>query len=262
MLIYQPKLKKKRQFIIIFLKARFILYILILVGGIIFALMSDYFSIKRLSIVSSDSNKDYQDFIVAQLANRNIFIFWLFKFKQFEKELLNKYPIIGKVNFQFVRLKPGDIELKVEIVLRKEIGLYCYNKECYFFDQTGYLFKKGDENLEKYLPVLILPSFSGQPYKISQLIPYDIVQNLTEIKRFSHDLNLQVRRVELTAIEDYKISLANYEAYFLVEKNALANNLLNLKVFLTKKLNDDVHYLEKVVYLDARYSDKVFEMLK
>lgn len=260
--LYRPKLKKKRYFGVLILKARFIIYCFILVGVIVFGLTRDHFSIKQVKVDDEAPAGDYQNFIIRQVINRNIFIFWLLGLRKLHDSLLARYPVIKEAKFQPIRLEFGNIEVRVKILLRSEVGLYCYDKECYFFDETGYIFKRSDQQLERNLPLLILQDFGSQPYGIKRQIRIDLVQDLIAIKHFFDNLDLKVRSVEFTAIDDYKILLINYDAYFLIEKENFANNLLNLEVFLTKKLNDDVHYLEKVVYLDARYQDKVFELLK
>ncbi len=262
--LYRPKLKRKRYLSELIFKARVFIYFLALLVIVGFGLTRDYFLIKKINIKSEDEvvEESFRKSIISEVTGKNIFLFWFLVQNQLREKLLAKYPSISEAKFQFARLEFNNIELILKIEIRQEVGLYCYNKECYFFDKEGYLFKKGDESLERSLPILILQGFSGQPYRIRQKIRSDIAKDLIEIKHFFDNLGLKARIVEFTVIEDYKIYLGNYEAYFLVEKENLINSLLNLKIFIINKLNNDAHYLEKVVYLDARYQDKVFEMLK
>lgn len=251
--------KKYRPKIYFFKKTRWLLYSLSLFITLFLFLSQDYFNIKKVELnFQFQEEKNYKEFIKKSAENKNFFYFWFKKRSDVIKKFKNLFPETKNQFFKIKKFGFYDIELSFEFEVRKPYLIYC-NKKCYFFDKEGVLFKEAEKALARgYIEF----SEENKEYKFKGKIKKDIIYDLAYIIKILNLEALDIRKILKLKSSDYKIYIGENSSYILLSKEYLKQGLLNLKIFLEKKLKEDKNYLKKIEYIDARYKTKIFEKLR
>lgn len=262
MSLYKPKLQKQFRLHFLLSKIKLLAYIVLPLILLVYFLARQDFSISKINFENNYDLK-YQDFAKQKLLGKNFFVFLFYGKNKFLENFSGQFPEIDNAHFKLLILKPKNILISLSFLLREPVGLVCnHNADfqtfgCYFYDKNGFIFGTANELMSERFPILIFDNLTN--FKPKQTISSIAIKDIEKIRTLFGNFNLTIDEIISTKAEDYKITFKNFGFYVLVNQKRIDDNILNLKVFLSKKFNNDPKYSTKILYLDARYKDKIFE---
>ncbi len=259
--------KSQKRYKINFQKAKIIFLLtlfLILALSYVF-LFSPIFKIEQINISGNKTIKDEQikDSLNSFL-NKQILIF----FDRNNLFLATSSKIKNILSSQFSKIASVQINkslvkrfINLKIVERKEVGIFCREKKCYYIDQQGIAFEKAPET--KGTLILVIKDNSQSLIKIGdRIIEKDELTSLVQIKqRLTSQLGLGVLNfeIEANALRDLRASI-NQGWYILFDwTKDLEKQVEALKLILSEKIKKDRINLE---YVDLRIEGRAYYKVK
>ena len=207
------RIKRKKSI----LKNRFFwlgILILIFWGTIIYFLFfSKFFQIKEIRISGNlrVSDEEIKNKIGENLESKIFFLptksIFLLDSKKIKEEILKQFPQIFdlKINRQFPQT------LNINLIERKEVAIFCFEKECFLLDGEGIIFQKSE------LGESLVKISEGQIEKIPELgervIEKDYLDDILKIQKYvQEELKIEIegftvfeRRLDLKTKEGWEI---------------------------------------------------------
>lgn len=240
----------------------FFIGILFLCGLIYFLFFSKVFEIKTITVQGSKLIDNSEIELFTREGAKNIF---LFPKQKTEKIILEKFLTVEEVVIK--RELPS--KLKILIIERKALILFCQKENCFFTDKNGLLFFHAEKmltenNQDVRLPIIVSHSeqefFLGnnavEPETVSFIFDLSNIMGQYPKIKINHFL---VDFPKITAIVE-----KDWEIYFSQEKDLKTQTqnlilLLENEIFSEKEKNDlEKHNLE---YINLMFS-KIFYKYK
>jgi cell division septal protein FtsQ len=256
---YKKKKKRRRiKFVLI------LLGVLAIIGALVYLSRLERFLIIDVTVVG-ENIVDKGDTIQAVQQLINGYYLWVIPRDNtflYPRRIIKQRLIEG-----FSRLESVDLnldEFRTLVVTVKEripFALYCVADECFFLDKEGFIFA-------------LAPSFSDGVYFVystEEPIDNPIGKQLTSTENFESllgfmkilpTLNLHPMAMKIT-VDDYNLLLSNGGRLIWRREDDPVLLRSNLEAFLSDdsiKVQED--FLEKVLYLDLRTTNKVFYKFK
>jgi len=240
----------------------------VIVGGLIFLLFfNSYLKISHWSILGAEmiSDKDVQDLLLKETAER-----WLF-FPQdnFLIMLVRSHSLGGmlKQNFKEIRnvsLRPDWREdflnhFLVNIEERKKIGIWCgkeSEQDCFFFDETGYLFKSVPESKGPFI-INVKDEVGAELGLGDKIEDIDLVKSLIVIDEKFNELPLLV--IETISVinqnHDFILKTNNGWILYFDPKESVADEFRVFKALLDK---EEIKITDAIEYIDLRIKNRAY----
>jgi hypothetical protein len=190
------------------------------------------------------------------LPKKNIVIF---PKKKIIRDLMHEIPRLSTIEIS----KESSQEISIAITERTPLALYCGDisnillpHDCYFIDDKGYIFSEA-------------PAFSGDVYFIysnkeplpeplgKAFLPQEVFGPLSTYIKSLSSMGVHGRALVLDP-EDYHLVLANSGEIIWRREDNLDLIGENLKTFLGTVEGEDKSFLNKILYIDLRFENKVF----
>ena len=202
------------------------------------------------------------------LSKRNLL---LLPRRQIKQSIIEQIPLIGQVDIDTKRT--GQVNhLFITVHERRPVALWCRLKECYFIDQTGFVFSLAP-NFSDNILLKIYSQGVSDPLKTRPLAQADFVllikagDILPDVLMQADILKAEVSKAVVTADKDYEFYITQIldgerrEWKLLFDsQDDFAHLLSNLEAALaTDDFQQD--YLQKngqLEYIDLRFGNKVF----
>ncbi len=265
--IHSPEFHKKKTREEKIKRAIKIIILIIILSIPVYFARSEKFLIKSVVVSGNNVTKseDIQQIVSDNLSGS---YFWLFPHEnivlypkdKIVSDLLNKQP---RLNSVVVTQTEGNT-LEVAVTERAPMALYCKDystpvapEECYFLDDTGYVFSKA-------------PSFSGNVYLVyatsdvyEEPIGHSIIDKENFLKTAAFAKTLPplgiYPRIFLLKNDEYRIILSNKAEIMWPRDKDLNEVRTNLASFLAdKSIKSDPEFLNKILYIDMRFGNKIF----
>lgn len=202
------------------------------------------------------------------LSKRNL---WLLPRREIKQSILDQIPLIGEVEIDIKRIAQKN-HLIITVSERRPVALWCRFKECYFIDQTGFVFSPAPTFSDNVL-LKIYSQGSSNPLKSRPLARSDFVllieagEILPTVLAEAGILKAEVAKAVVTADQDYEFHIiqvldsGRQEWKLLFDSRDDFTRLVsNLQAALiTDGFQQD--YLQKngqLEYIDLRFGNKVF----
>ena len=255
--------KRKRNFI------RYLIFIvilfLILITSAIFLLRIDRIQIKNVEISGEQmiSKEDLSTFINNTIQGSYLWVvpktnYLLYNPKKTERDVLNQFPTIKSVS-----ITRSDFQkLSVVVEERKPQSLWCEENEtsdpqdCYFVDDTGFIFSKS-------------PYFSGNVYFVyrglldrnepigAHVLPQKDFQDFESFLNLVKKLKLNVVSANIEESKDFDIVLSSGTKILFNSQISYDDIYSNLSSVL-KSDQFASSTIDSLDYVDLRFGNKVF----
>lgn len=260
-LLESSKKKKRRKIII-----RLIFAFLLLVAVCVFVIWSfylDYFRIKNINI---EGNSFIEKEKIIGNINNYISGKYFYLIPKNNILIASKKKVADNLLNNFFRIKSVDVSknlpdgLTVKIEERNPSALLCENKNCFFIDDTGYVFEES-------------PFFSGDIFikfidqredvgnlvsdrKLSfQLIPESGFRNLINFSESLSKDGIKISGMVLKNEGLYEFHTSEEWYILLSERSDYKISIDNLRIALNEQIKEKRPELE---YIDLRLQNKVF----
>ena len=237
---------------------------LILVLGYIF-LFSPIFEIKQINISGNKTIKEEEiKDSLNNFLNKQALIFFnknnlfLATSGRIKSVLDKEFPKIASVQISKSIIKRF---INLKIIERKEVGIFCREKKCYYIDQHGIAFEKAPET--RGTLILVIKDESQSLIRIGEeVIKEDKLITLIQIKqRLTSQLGLGILNFEIKSgiLRDLRANI-NQEWYVLFDwSKDLEKQVKALRLILSEKIKKDRSNLD---YIDLRIDGRAYYKLK
>lgn len=199
-------------------------------------------------------------FLNLPLVERNsLWIIWLRK-KKIKEKLISEFLPLKKANIQLELLKD---KVKIEVQERKEVGIWINKKNSFYFDQTGFLFRKAPSYEGKIITPVSNP---GQNLKLGEKVkPPKVLKSVLALinnQYLQNEINLDRIKVinQNQALKVY-FSDGVYALFSISgEKSDFSQSVYVLRQTLEKKVKQDKK--DKLKYIDLRIPNRAYIQYK
>lgn len=250
----EEKRKKKRKRRLLFCLP----ILLVVLGGLLWFLRSDWFSITRVEIIgvkeslSLDLKGAFYEEIMRKkepffgFFKSNNLLSIIFRTKEYEKTLSQAYPILASVNISFSPFKRSII---IKTMEKENFALWCFREEkCWWFDGSGTAFLEGPVSEGELIPKIIAPS----PVSIGErVLDADYFSRVKEVFEFLREIGyrrtLYLQPIEFAEVETREKGKPSI--YFSLRHNPL---------FALKAVQGLQGKFPRIQYIDLRAYNRVF----
>jgi hypothetical protein len=265
--LHTPEFHKKKVWLARLKAALLILIVAVFIGVPIYLLRTERFLISSVEISGNSVTKseDIQKIVGEDLSGKYIWIFpcsntAIFPEEKMKNDLKTAIPRLSSIVITRTNAK----NLKVAVTERAPVAEYCTNIEdpanpadCYFIDDTGYIFSKA-------------PAFSGNVYLTYKGDPFyndPMEKQVLEADEFAKTRKFVdaldplgiYPRVFLIKMDEYHLLLSN-STEIMWEKNVGLDAVRqNLAAFFSQAtIKSEADFLKRVLYIDMRFGNKIF----
>ncbi len=218
-------------------------------------MMADMWRIHDVHVVGAKhTNKTaIQQYVWDILDQKRLLIFpgnqsYVYAENRIVDEIMQNFPGVESIDIDVDR--HGLLTVAIED--RRALGVWCDTSECYFYDDTGVLFKKSFS----YTGAL----FTKWKYTVSDAVVHlgekvpciDICMD-EKFLYFLHD-----KRIDQAVIDKEMITLTSTDGYYLKTSFSATTTMRHVEQLEKKELG----ILGKVEYVDVRFPHKIFYRVK
>jgi hypothetical protein len=271
------KRRKKRFFFRLYL---FIFMMIIILSGTVYLLRLDKFQIKKVVVTGNVtlSETEIEEYINTLIDSKYFFI--IPKTSTF---LYPKDKITEKTKNKFLRIHNLDMDieaftyLNVKVKERQAVAKWCNPVECFFIDDTGYVFSKeftGSGEVDGKSTFIVSTSSPESDILIitgmDEVIGSDpFGKNIIDAKRLSsmidisvqiESMGMKIREVEYRSYDEIIFKIFGSGRIIFNERRTFDESINNLKT----AIKSDVfkNKLSDFEYIDTRFGNKVFYKFK
>lgn len=259
---YLTKKPKRRRYSLKIFKNKlfWISFLFLLVSTLIsyFFILGEFFQIKEINIHGAEANQEgeIKEFIGERIKNK--FLIWetksifLVNKDKISSDILNSYPTFKDVKLE--KVLPS--RMNVTLYLRKEIGTFCKEENCFLLDDTGVVFQPVTDNINRSFPIFNNYLFNLTLYPRQKVFEKKSLDIIMEVAKVLKD-EMKITPLEISLISQQRFNIKTsegWEIYFSLVKD-LASQLLSLRTVLEKGITPE--HRERLHYIDLRF-DKVF----
>jgi hypothetical protein len=157
-------------------------------------------------------------------------------------EIFNQYPEIIKIEPKIDFIKK---EINLEVIEEKAVARICYQKQCYFLGEHGYIFNKNNKSQENLIEIV-----SFLPIDKNSILDNQITNLLTKIFEYSHHKNLYLKKIEILNNKDLKI-YTNHFSFLMDPRIDINHQIKKLDYFLE-------NYSKPFSEIDLRINRKIY----
>lgn len=223
--------------------------IVLLIGAIIYFMMSPLFSIRQITIEGTSKISKTEIESLSQLATgQNIYNFSKMKTKKQIKE----NPYISTVNIK--RQLPDKV--LIQVTERVATFLVEFGNAYIYLDNQGYALEISEEKLE--LPILSSLSIETSEFKPGTRLGKTDLVKLEEVITIisatkSNELYERVAKVDLADADNYTLTMDDNKIVYIGDTTNL-----NVKMLYLKKIMEEEEGIEGEVFLDGKNYKEVF----
>jgi len=257
------------------LKSRFfwftILFLMILGGIFYFFALSDFFRIKKIIITGEQkvSAENIKSVVESELGGKILFFgtknIFLVNSNKIRENILKKFPQIEEVEIK--RGLPD--ALRLVVIERKEIGIFCRDINCFLLDHEGVIFEPvlTESPLLKFQNQALVEEhpffFTFRSALVNEeldlgkkVIDKGIMNSISEIgSKLREDLKILIKEVSIVSEENIDVKTSDgWEIYFNPEKD-LNWQITELTAILENRIPPEKR--KNLKYIDLRF-DKVY----
>jgi hypothetical protein len=258
--IHSPEFYKKKLKHIRIKRVLWILLALMVIAAPIYLLRMKRFLISDIRVEGNQVTKheEIESLLNELMADNYLWIFpksniLLSPKKQMTQNLLDRIPRLMSVSIG----REGSHSLVVSVAERQPDALYCVSTDCFFMDESGYIFSEA-------------PDFSGGVYTTYVMEPaldLPLRKRIMSEERFRDlkpfiaalaDLDIRPERFVIRD-DEYHLELPSGGEVIMKAGADLDLSLSNLESFLTSSnISKEQNFLDRVLYIDMRFGNKIF----
>lgn len=255
-LLESSKKKKRRKTIIRLIFA--FLFLVVVCALIIWSFYFDYFRIKNINI---EGNSFIEKEKIIENINSSISGKYFYLIPKNNILIASKKEIANNLLNNFLRVKSADVSKKlpdgliIKIEERNPLALLCEDKNCFFIDDTGYVFEESPffsgDIFMKFIDQRNERNFSAN----TKILSEEEFRNLINFSESLSKDGIKISGVILKNEGLYEFHTSEEWYILLSQRSNYKVSFDNLKIALNEQIKEKRPELE---YVDLRLQNKVF----